>query len=79
MIVGAAVIAMLNRGGNGNTIVSVTERPLTANPTELPVYAASISADGQFLAYSDATGFYIRLLETGETNPLKLPPGFCFR
>jgi hypothetical protein len=55
------------------------QRQLTANPAELPVYTASVSADGKHLAYSDGSGFYIRLLETGETNPLKLPPGFCFR
>jgi len=54
-------------------------RQLTANPAEAPVYTAAISPDGKHLAYSDPTGFYIRLLETGETNPLKLPPGFCFR
>ncbi|HEX9121000.1 MAG TPA: serine/threonine-protein kinase [Terriglobales bacterium] len=54
-------------------------RQLTANPAEAPLYTAAISPDGKHLAYSDPNGFYIRLLETGETNPLKLPPGFCFR
>jgi serine/threonine protein kinase len=54
-------------------------RQLTANSAELPVHTAAISPDGKHLAYSDSSGFYIRLLDTGETDPLKLPPGFCFR
>ncbi len=58
---------------------ALTQRQLTANPAELPVHTAAISADGKHLAYSDSSGFYIRLLESGETDPLKLPPGFCFR
>lgn len=57
----------------------IQQRQLTANPAELPVYTAAISPDGKHVAYSDSTGFYIRLVESGETNPLKLPPGFCFR
>lgn len=58
---------------------ALSQRQLTANPAEMPVHTAAISADGKHLAYSDSSGFYIRLLETGETDPLKLPPGFCFR
>jgi serine/threonine protein kinase len=57
----------------------LSHRQLTANPSEVPVFTAAISADGKHLAYSDANGFYIRIVDTGETNPLKLPPGFCFR
>lgn len=57
----------------------IQQRQLTANPAEAPVYTAAISPDGKHIAYSDSTGFYIRLVESGETNPLKLPPGFCFR
>ena len=45
----------------------------------LPYLSPAISPDGKHLAYSDPTGFYIRLIESGETNQLKLPPGFCFR
>jgi eukaryotic-like serine/threonine-protein kinase len=62
-----------------NAAMAVSQRQLTANPAELPVYTAAISPDGKHLAYSDSTGFYIRMTDTGETNPLKLPPGFCFR
>jgi hypothetical protein len=58
---------------------TLTERELTANPSENPVYAASISPDGRYLAYADFTGVFLKTLETGETHSLKLPPGFCFR
>jgi serine/threonine protein kinase len=58
---------------------AAVQRQLTANAADVPVYTAAISADGKHLVYADATGFYIRILETGETNQLRLPPGFCFR
>ncbi|HXE91883.1 MAG TPA: serine/threonine-protein kinase [Terriglobales bacterium] len=54
------------------------QRQLTSNALEKPVIAAAISPDGRYLAYSDPTGVYLRLLETGETHALRLPPGFCF-
>ena len=57
----------------------MTQRSVTANPTENPVYAAAISPDGRSLAYADLTGVFVRLLETGETHSLPLPEGFCFR
>jgi serine/threonine protein kinase len=55
------------------------QRSITANPPENPVYAAAISPDGRSLAYADFTGVFVRLLETGESHPLALPEGFCFR
>jgi serine/threonine protein kinase len=58
---------------------TLTERELTANPSENPVYAAAIAPDGHYLAYADFTGVFLKTLETGETHSLKLPPGFCFR
>jgi serine/threonine protein kinase len=60
-------------GGN------LKQRTLTSNSPENPVYAAAISPDGKYLAYADVTGVFLRLLETGETHPIGLPPGFCFR
>jgi serine/threonine protein kinase len=56
----------------------LTQRQLTSNALEKPVIAAAISPDGRYLAYSDPSGVYLRLLETGETHALRLPPGFCF-
>jgi serine/threonine protein kinase len=57
----------------------LTQRSITANPPENPVYAAAISPDGRYLAYADFTGVFVRLLDTGETHSLPLPQSFCFR
>lgn len=43
---------------------------LTSNSTQSPVSAAAISPDGKYLAYSDKTGTYLRLMSTGEVHPL---------
>lgn len=61
------------------TVRALTQRSITANPPENPVYAASISPDGKYLAYADFTGVFVRLLDTGETHPPPLPQSFCFR
>ena len=54
----------------------VSKRRLTANPPEVPVRMNGLSPDGQFLAFADTTGFYIRDVSSGETHPLALPPDF---
>ena len=51
-------------------------RRLTANPADVPILSAVISPDGRYLAYSDRTGFYLRQIATGETNPVSLPDHF---
>jgi serine/threonine protein kinase/Tol biopolymer transport system component len=48
---------------------------LTANPDEDKIRTAVISPDGAYLAYSDATGAYIKQIATGETHPIQLPKG----
>ncbi len=53
----------------------LVQRQLTANSPDNPVLAAAISPDGKFLAYSDANGFHLRLISTGETKHLALPSG----
>jgi Tol biopolymer transport system component/DNA-binding winged helix-turn-helix (wHTH) protein len=53
---------------------SVTLHRLTTNATENRIFASAISPDGKYLAYSDKTGAYLRLLSTGELHPL-LPKG----
>ena len=53
---------------------SVTLQRLTTNATENRIFASAISPDGKYLAYSDKTGAYLRLLSTGELHPL-LPKG----
>lgn len=79
VLVIAAVAILLLRNRPAPPAGPVSERQLTANPADTPVFTAAISPDGEHLAYSDPTGFYIRVLRSGETDPLKLPPGFCFR
>jgi Tol biopolymer transport system component/DNA-binding winged helix-turn-helix (wHTH) protein len=53
---------------------SATLQRLTTNATENRIFASAISPDGKYLAYSDKTGAYLRLLSTGELHPL-LPKG----
>ena len=52
------------------------ERPLIANPEDTPVTSAVLSPDGKYLAYTDATGFYLRDVESGETHAVPLEKGF---
>jgi serine/threonine protein kinase len=48
----------------------VTAQRLTSNPIENSISSAAISPDGKYLAYSDKTGTYLRLMSTGEVHPL---------
>ena len=52
------------------------EQRLTANPSDVPVQAAAISADGKYLAYTDPTGLYLRQISSGETRRWSLPKDF---
>jgi len=54
----------------------VVERKLTANSSENTVTSAAVSRDGKYLAYTDSTGVYLKLIRTGETHPVPLPPNF---
>jgi serine/threonine protein kinase len=47
---------------------------LTTNAAENAISASAISPDGKYLAYSDKTGTYLRILSTGELHIL-LPKG----
>ena len=49
---------------------SVTLQRLTTNAAENWIIASAISPDGKYLAYSDKTGIYLRLLSTGELHAL---------
>jgi len=49
---------------------AVLEKRLTTNSTENAVSGAAISPDGKYLAYSDQTGTYLRILSTGEIHDL---------
>jgi DNA-binding winged helix-turn-helix (wHTH) protein/Tol biopolymer transport system component len=54
----------------------VVERKLTSNSSENAVNSAVISPDGKYLAYTDNTGIYLKVIRTGETHPVPLPPNF---
>ena len=53
-----------------------SQRRVTANPDNVPIDSAAISADGKYLGYSDRRGIYVQLLGTGETQTMPLPSGF---
>src|SRR5229473_8099509 len=52
----------------------VIEHKLTWNSSENVVSSAGVSPDGKYLAYADSTGVYLKLIRTGETHLIPLPP-----
>jgi serine/threonine protein kinase len=48
-------------------------RQLTTNSSENPVAGGSISPDGKYLAYTDTKGMHIKLIETGQIQPVPQP------
>ena len=56
---------------------TISQRRLTANPTDTPLTGGVLSPDGKYLAYTDASGFYVRHVDSGETFPVPLPAGFA--
>jgi eukaryotic-like serine/threonine-protein kinase len=59
--------------------MDVVERKLTANSAENSVTSMAVSPDGKYLSYADNTGIYLKLIHTGETHPVPLPPDFHAR
>jgi Tol biopolymer transport system component/DNA-binding winged helix-turn-helix (wHTH) protein len=57
----------------------IIERKLTSNSLENSVSSAAVSPDGKYLAYTDNTGIYLKLIRTGETHLVSLPPNFSAR
>jgi DNA-binding winged helix-turn-helix (wHTH) protein/Tol biopolymer transport system component len=54
----------------------LTEQRVTSNSPEAPVKFAIISPDGKYVAYSDPTGLYLRVIATGETRRWSVPKDF---
>jgi serine/threonine protein kinase len=52
------------------------QRQITANTPDNPVNSSDISPAGRHIVYGDRTGFYVRQIDSGETQPLDLPEGF---
>jgi DNA-binding winged helix-turn-helix (wHTH) protein/Tol biopolymer transport system component len=55
---------------------SVVERKLTTNSPENRVSSAAVSPDAKHLAYTDATGLYVKQIGTGEIHAVSLPASF---
>ena len=76
VVLGVALVwvaRMMVTRSSPSSKATITERKLTASSAENPVDGAAISPDGTYLAYSDATGFYLRLIRSGETHKITLP------
>ena len=79
LVIGGLAGWFLGAHASARSTPHFTETRVTANPTELPVLSAALSCDGNYVAYSDANGLFLRVLDTGETRPLSLPAGYRFR
>jgi serine/threonine protein kinase len=53
----------------------LTQKRLTFNSSDDPVYAGTVSADGKYLAYSDSAGIHVKLLSTGDERLIPRPGG----
>ncbi len=51
----------------------LTQRRLTMNSSEHPVFSGIVSPDGKYVVYSDATGIHLKLIETNEERVLARP------
>jgi len=79
LLVGLAAGWFLGHRATPAGVPHLEERRVTANPAELPVWSAALSRDGNYVAYTDANGLFLHVLDTGETRPLTLPGGYHFR
>jgi Tol biopolymer transport system component len=61
------------RPPSGQTPIEPKLRQLTTNSFENQVRSGGISPDGKYLAYSDAKGMYVKVIETGETREVPQP------
>jgi serine/threonine protein kinase len=85
-LLAAVIIFITARGGisrlsnrdRSDQPLEVKERQITSNPIEDPIAFAAISPDGKYVAYNDSKAIRIRLIDTGETRALVVPPDFCF-
>jgi Tol biopolymer transport system component/DNA-binding winged helix-turn-helix (wHTH) protein len=68
----AGIVVGWHAGHRSAAAVRFTERRLTSNPENDPVNSAAISPDGNYLAFTDRTGFFLRQLGTSETHPVAI-------
>jgi serine/threonine protein kinase len=55
------------------TLPDLKLRQVTINSSENPVTSGAISPDGGYLAYTDARGMYIKLIESDKTHTIPRP------
>jgi serine/threonine protein kinase len=77
----AVIIALALKwyGGRDRGRQIESRRQITANSVDDPVFRATVSPDGKYLAYADSAGIHLRQIDTGETHALPVPEGLCFR
>lgn len=74
-LVGAGAFVGWRLGRESSPPSLLSQRRLTANPSNAPILTAAISPDGEYLAYADKTGAYLRQVRSGETHPIAAADG----
>jgi serine/threonine protein kinase/Tol biopolymer transport system component len=69
----AAFWFIAHHSSSQRALPELRQRQLTDSSSENAVAGGALSADGKYLAYSDASGIKIKLIETGETQPVPQP------
>src|SRR5277367_259646 len=68
------IVTGWHAGHRSAAAVRFAESRLTGNPENDPVLSGAISPDGKYLAFADRSGLFLRVVGTGETHPITLPP-----
>ena len=74
IVVGLVVAWILSRRPPSSS-AELTQKRLTFNSNDNPVLSASLSPDGNYLAYSDKAGIHLKLLSTGDERVIPPPAG----
>jgi serine/threonine protein kinase len=82
-VIGAVVLLAFVLAGLGwvlrrrpsQPFTQLTQKRLTFNSNDNPVLSASLSPDGNYLAYSDKAGIHLKLLSTGDQRVIPRPAG----
>jgi len=72
-VLSAGVIMGWVAGRKSVAALNPKDRRLTGNPQNDPIWSAAVSPDGKYLAFADKAGFFLRVLNSGETHALMDP------
>jgi DNA-binding winged helix-turn-helix (wHTH) protein/Tol biopolymer transport system component len=79
-VLGVGILASISlsehEAGRREVPQRVTEQRITSNSPEAPIEHAVVSQDGKYLAYSDPTGLYLRVIASGEIRRWNVPKDF---